>query len=260
MKHIVLATDGTLSVSNGIIYILIRLKRYIKNHNVNVHIIYPSRFSLQKIKKPYPPLLGINISWIPTIEHPLDPYYIQIGISKVFKLLSANDQCLYIDYDHIILDDSFAYILLKNNEKLIVSSELSSYYNELLPIVNAHYNSSIICGTGNSLKRIGYKWNDAYRSIENCTEYRNRTEIALTYLLKKNQIMTEPCSPKIQSCFSNRSSNFSIFHFGGKSPKSYLMKKQLSNVNFLNIPHEKLEKSASNLTERLMQMITIQKN
>jgi hypothetical protein len=230
MQNLILATDNRSFVNLGNLHILFSLSEVISENKLKIYLIYPQNAPISSIYNSYS-IFKNNISFVPTPISEDDPYYIQLGICKVFEILSNKEDALYIDYDHLILDNNFTNYFVEKNV-IIVSSEIK----EIPPVnqnieLNYHYNTSLIYGKGEELKKVGTYWTRVYSEIKSNTSYRNRTEIAFTLAAKAAKVKLIPCNENIQSNFSKRAMNFQLFHFGGDSMKSKIMKLFLQNYS-----------------------------
>jgi hypothetical protein len=172
-----------------------------------------------------------------------DPYSAKLLISNYLsELNNTNQLVLYIDPDHIIRGKLTLRKPLINT--LFVSSEVKPantqpfnyYYSNISygykPIF--HFNNSLIWGNLVTWQLILNQWMEEYTRIKDHTPIRYREEIAFNRACGSRRVVLRPVSPNIQSNFNNIVKTCSLFHYGGESRLSKLIKNCLNNSSLID--------------------------
>lgn len=199
---------------------------HLHNINIPIFVLCPKSILSSKIKKWF---LQKNSCFVPFDFKPNhdDPYFAKFLIKYLFtsQNLGYANYC-YIDPDHIFLDP----IVLPRPQDgmLFISSEDAKVVN-IHNFSTQYYNTSIIYGTADTFVAAAENWLDEYEAIKKTVGYRHREEIAFFLSCQKKNISLQPVEKKCQGNFKYSHQKSAIFHYGGESQQSILMKNLLLN-------------------------------
>ena len=197
-------------------------------HDINtpIFVLCPKNILSPKIKKWF---FQKNARLVPfDFRHDHDdPYFAKFLIRYFFtsQSLDYTNYC-YVDPDHIFLDR----IALPHSQSgtLFISSENAEVVN-IQNFSTQYYNTSVIYGMADTFVAAVENWLDEYEVIKKTVGYRHREEIAFSLSCQKKNISLQPVEKKCQGSFKYSHQKSAMFHYGGESQKSMLMKNILLN-------------------------------
>lgn len=192
-------------------------------HKLTIWIGLPGK--LHQTYEPYVQLLqgAASIRFFEAETDHQDPYFVKLGLANLVDQLNAEDQFLYMDYDHLVLGplclDAF------RQDAILVSSEIkqldesvSLWRDKLaLPALQAgkkHFNNSLIFTSVARMRNVVGAWLQLYHKLEGLPP-EMREEIAFCLAV---EAMGEPliAAPhQLQEHFRQDLRESVLFHYGG---------------------------------------------
>lgn len=197
-----------------------------------------------------------------------DPYIIKFLLSNYIKNEgSTYDEILYLDPDHIVLSSVSleSHIGVLNVSSEVKSMEIdpdcqSPYGHPVIQHISSHYNTSLIYGRTECWHDVVETWAEVYQSIRALIPMRFREEIAFCAASRHHNIDTIPVLKGLQSNFSLYEPDCVMFHYGGESHESIMIKACLRNEKFVRDRVAELYKVSNNnklkwLAEKILAII-----
>jgi len=258
--NLAFVTDGNPSQLFGIAYILRRIYSHanILQQHLNVWLLAPHDSLINPLLKYVATLGDLTVNFINISNCSYDQYFIQIGLSKLFKFLDQHELLISIDYDHLVFDP-LNFLCNISESEIMVSSEFYNNLNlalinldnrssELMTLPKFHFNTSVIGGKVSELKKIGDHWYQAYDDLGSNISLRYRVEVAFSLATQRAGIMA--FSLPFKKCF--------IFHYGGEAKGAKIMKNQLKyyGEKFKNdmITQDKINRIQKSLTNSYLNL------
>ena len=191
-SHIALVSDGRSFQLLGILMVVNELLEHSRGlgEQVTVWIGLPEEYHARYDK--YFDCLRDRacVRFFATQMEQGDRYFVKLGLIELLEQLDPTDQFLYLDYDHLVLDQ--LHLEATPSRCIRVSSEVKAYAAKL-SLVGAdldavipgseryHYNNSLIFSTVATLrKQVGTTWLEMYQELEGVA-YEQREEVAFFY-------------------------------------------------------------------------------
>lgn len=176
----------------------------------------------------------------------VDKYYEKFSLLHI-KVLNKKTQFLYLDADHILINDFNFNNLAKNI--IWVSSELREFSellsdNEITSINQIYssiksnifcYNTSLIFGNSDYFIGLLDEWKKVYIQLYGLINHRHLEEISFSIAAYNLKIQVNPLPNNIQSNFHSINSNTQLFHYGGESEKSNYVKSIINSSSMTQI-------------------------
>ena len=192
-----------------------------------------------------------------------DRYFVKLGLVDLLEQLPAEDEFLYLDYDHLVLEPlKFEFT---NPDCIQVSSEVQ------LNGESCHYNNSFMFSRVSTMREVTRQWLEVYDSLEGIKpEKREETAFNLAAhklmrsLLPVNyDIQNNLAGAKVRDTLTSHKGdrNSSLFHYGGQSSVARQLKEYLKTlasefewehftIDKLNADHKKMiDKLYKNLSD-----------
>ncbi len=164
-----------------------------------------------------------------------DPYFVKLGLVDLMYELNAEDQFLYIDYDHLVLgplclDACRKDAILVSSEIKQLDESISSWRDKLaLPSLQAgkkHFNNSLIFTSVARMRNAVSGWLQFYHKLE-ALPPEMREEIAFCLAVEE---MGEPLIAvphQFQEYFRGDLGKSVLFHYGGATREAQGLKQFL---------------------------------
>lgn len=161
-----------------------------------------------------------------------DRYFVQIGLSELFRKIEERDYVLCLDYDHLLIS-SVNTLFSKHPPVVVVSSEIRmGFFSRLEGFFGGRtemqsLNTSLIWGRADRLQQIGDRWANCYSELASFLPTRNLTEYAFGLAAVRADTRIARCSHRVQGNMFNRNTDCIMFHYGGDDDESLLLKEEL---------------------------------
>jgi len=238
---IISGTDGSYITMNCIKYLFKLLRQFNSSlANYKFIILYPNYLTKSKIHLVRQEFSNEILYGIDIERNMTDIYYVKLIISEFLKRsdIKFDDSILYLDYDHFsvnplelppIKDNTI--FLSSETSKLSISNISNCIGDDLLQNLDAKfYNTSFIYGKCGDILKATEKWKEFYNILNGRVPIRHLEEIAFTIAAIASGVRVKPVSSKVQSNFAIYQNNCSLFHFGGETMLSYILKKSFSLI------------------------------
>jgi hypothetical protein len=228
--HLAFVTDGDRAQILGICLILRALRRRLaKRERSTVWVAAPERSHQTAALWLTATECEADFRFLKAEPRRDDRYFIQLFLVDVFEQVNASQTLTCLDYDHIILDsEGFPFhpsafeVKVSSETRKSVAPDVLCVFGDQRSL--ATLNTSLLIGTGSSLRCIGRYWLSAYNELRKVAAKRFLTETAFGLAALRAGVLTSPSSSAVQGNFANRTHSCAAFHYGGDSLDAQKMK------------------------------------
>ncbi len=247
ISHFACITDGSLAVNLGVAYLISQLVSSALERPIWVLAPEEQLESVKTFLKRLVPLYSLHFRHAEKIEN--DPYSLQLKFAALAEEMPRNDNLICLDYDHVIFRSDILSMSLPN-DGLLLSSEITPtdiFNNCGFTNIRSFFNISLMAAKVSTFRSLGAAWTTAYEDLYSVPR-RHRIEYALTLALFRTQLQGYPCESLLQSNWRFQAHYPAMFHYGGESSSSKLLKSVLEkvahsvvdDVQLVNVTHVEL--------------------